>query len=197
MEYINDSFIQDEVIKDDASATNPFNIQDKFLLVIYQKIATIVESNNIKILDLQHNQNQEQYIFESNDEQSRVAIYYKDKDIISTINPMETNNLSNLIKAILEPLKNHILTVEEHSDFIFTEQFLEDFYLALKNKLSNQKIVIANIEHLNYMERYIFSRDNEIAIIDFYYNGKGQFKSPTPNNKSNSRQLIQDILGVV
>ena len=47
------------------------------------------------------------------------------------------------------------------------------------------------------MERYTFSRDNEIAIIDFYYNGKGQFKSPTPNNKSNSRQLIQDILGVV
>ena len=197
MEHINDSFTDNKPVKDNTSSSNPFNIKDIFLLAIYQKIATITESNNIKILDLQHNQNQEQYIFESNDEQSRVAIYYNDKDIITTINPMETNNLSNLIKAILEPFKNHLLTTEKHSNFTFTERFLEDFYLALANTLNNQKIIIANIEHLNYMERYTFTRDNEIAIIDFYYNGRGQFKSPTPNNKSNSRKLIQDVLGAI
>ena len=197
VEHINDSFTQSETVESNTSNSNQFNIKDKFLLTIYQKILTIIESNNIRILDLQHNQNQEQYTFESNNEHSRIAIYYNDKDIITTINPMEDNNLSYLLKSILEPLKNHLLTVEEHSDFSFTEQFLEDFYLSLKNTLSNQKIIIANIEHLNYMERYTFSRDNEIAIIDFYYNGKGQFKSPTPNNKSNSRQLIQDILGAI
>ena len=168
-----------------------------FYCTISQTKLPIEEFNNIKILDLQHNQNQEQYIFESNDEQSRVAIYYNDKDIITTINPMETNNLSNLIKAILEPFKNHLLTTEKHSNFTFTERFLEDFYLALANTLNNQKIIIANIEHLNYMERYTSTRDNEIAIIDFYYNGRGQFKSSTPNNKSNSRKLIQDVLGAI
>jgi len=197
MEHINDSFIQDKVIKHNTSATNPFKIQDKLLLAIYQKIAVIVESNHIKILDLQHKQNQEQYIFESNDEQSRVAIYYNARDIITTINPMETNNLSNLIKAILEPLKNHVLTIENHTEFIFNEKFLEEFYLSLKDKLGDKHITIANIEHLNYMERYSFSRGGEIAIIDFYYNGRGQFKSPTPNNKSNSKQLIQDVLGAI
>jgi tRNA A37 threonylcarbamoyladenosine biosynthesis protein TsaE len=182
-------------IKNYASINNTFNIQDKFLLAIYQKISIIVEENNIKILDIQHKQNQEQYIFESNGEQSRVAIYYTSKNIISTINPIETNNLSSLIKIILEPLKKHILTVEQHNNFTFNEQFLEDFYLVLKDKLSNIKINISNIEHLNYMERYTFSRKNEIAIIDFYYNEKGQFKSPTPNNKSNSQLLIKDIIG--
>lgn len=197
MEHINDSFIQDEAVENNTSATNPFNIQDKLLLAIYQKIAAIVESNNIKILDLQHNQNQEQYIFESNDEQSRVAIYYNARDIITTINPMEVNNLSNLLKAILEPLKNHVLTIENHTEFIFNENFLEDFYLSLKDKLGDKNITIANIEHLNYMERYSFSRNSEIAIIDFYYNGNGQFRAPTPNNRSNSRQLIQDVLGTI
>lgn len=197
MEHINDSFIQDEALENNTLKSNPFNIQDKFLLAIYQKIATIIESNNIKILDLQHNQNQEQYTFKSNNEQSRVAIYYNAKDIITTISPMETNNLSNLIKAILEPLKNHVLTIENHTDFIFTENFLEEFYLSIKDKLGDKNIIISNIEHLNYMERYNFSRNSEIAIIDFYYNRRGQFRSPTPNNKSNSRQLIQDVLEAI
>ncbi len=197
MEHINDSFIQDESIQNNTSNSNPFNIKDKFLLAIYQKIVTIVESNNIKILDLQHNQNQEQYIFESNDEQSKVAIYYNDKEIVTTINPMETNNLSNLIKAILEPLKNQMLIVEEHINFIFMEEFLEDFYLLLKDKLSDLKIKIANIEHINYRERYTFSRNNEIVIIDFIYNGKTQFTNQTINPKTNSRQLAQDILGAL
>jgi len=195
IEHINDSFVKNKPIKNYASINNTFNIQDKFLLAIYQKILIIVEENNIKILDIQHKQNQEQYIFESNGEQSRVAIYYTSKNIISTINPIETNNLSSLIKTILEPLKKHILIVEQHNNLTFSEQFLEDFYLVLKNKLSNIKINISNIEHLNYMERYTFSRKNEIAIIDFYYNRKGQFKSPTPNNKSNSQLLIKDIIG--
>ena len=195
IEHIQDSFTPTKLIQIDIQEDNPFNISNEFLLSIYQNVVTIAKAQNIKILDIQHNQNQEQYLFESNNEHSKVAIYYNAKDIVTTINPVENNNLSNLIKAILEPLKNHILTIGEHSDFSFTEQFLEDFYLSLKNILDNQKITIANIEHLNYMERYTFSRNNEIAIIDFYYNGKGQFTRTTPNNRSNSRELIQNILG--
>ena len=196
LEHINDSHIKDKS-NEKNTTNNNFNIQDKFLLAIYQKIQIIIEENNIKIIDIQHRQNQEQYTFESNAEQSRVAIYYSDKNVISTINPIETNNLSNLIKAILKPLIKHILIVEQLNDFTFSEQFLEDFYFTLKDKLDNKKITIANIEHLSYMERYTFSRNNEIAIIDFYYNGRGQFKSSKSNNKSNSKQLIQDILGAI
>lgn len=196
LEHISDTFTNNDLTTNNDTKDNEFNINDKFLLVIYQKIVSIVGKNDIKILDIQHNQNQEQYTFESNNEQSRFIIYYNAKDIITSINPIENNNLSNLLKVILEPLKKHILTVEKHTDFTFKEIFLEDFYLSLKDKLSDKKITIANIEHLAYMERYTFSRDKEIAIIDFYYNGKGQFKSPTPNNKSNSKSLIQDILGI-
>jgi ATP-dependent exoDNAse (exonuclease V) alpha subunit len=194
MEHIQSTQTEVTTTRIDTSNDNPFNIGDRFLQELYKKIAAIVNVNNIKILNLQHNQNQEQYTFESNNEQSRVIMYYNAQNIVTAINPIETNNLSNLLKAILEPLKNHILTVEGHTDFTFDENFLEDFYLTLKEKLNND-IIIANIEHLNYMERYTFSRKNEIAIIDFYYNEKGQFKSPTPNNKSNSQLLIKDIIG--
>jgi hypothetical protein len=195
-EHIQDTYSDNLPTKENTSNDNKFNIEDKFLLTIYQKIVSIIESNNISIVDIEHNQNQEKYTFESNNEQSRVTIYYNKQDIITTINPIETNNLSNLLKNILKPIKNHVLTVETHTNFTFNERFLEDFYLSLKNKLKN-RIIIANIEHLNYMERYSFSRDNEIAIIDFIYNGNGQFTRTVPNNRSNSRQLIQDILGII
>jgi hypothetical protein len=196
MEHIEDTFVTSQNQDENNFKNNPFNIEDKFLQELYKKIVGIVNINNIKILDLQHNQNQEQYTFESNNEHSRVIMYYNAQDIVTSINSIETNNLSNLLKAILEPLKNHIITVEKHTDFIFDEKFLEDFYLTLKEKLNND-IIIANIEHLNYMERYSFSRNEEIAIIDFTYNGRSQFTRTTPNNRSNSRQLIQDILGSI
>jgi len=194
MEHINDVSNNNVPIQNNTSCDNPFNIKDEFLLIIYQKILTIIELNSIEIIDLQHNQNQEQYLFESNNEKSRVIIYYNSKNIITTINPIESNILSSLLKSILDPLKNNILSLKEHVDFAFDDKFLEEFYLTIKDKLSERKIRIANIEHLNYMERYSFSRGGEIGIIDFYYNGKGKFKSPTPNNKSNSRKLIQDVL---
>jgi len=126
-EHMQDTFTNTTTINTNTLNDNPFNIEDKFLLEIYQKIVSILEVNNIKILDLQHNQNQEQYIFESNNEKSRVIIYYNAQDIITTINTIETNTLSNSLKAILEPLKNHLLIVEEHTNFTFNEKFLEEF----------------------------------------------------------------------
>jgi len=196
IEHIQDTFSNTKPVQNSTSIENPFNIEDKFLLAIYQKIASIIESNDIRILDLHHNQYQEQYTFESNDEQSKVTIYYNARNIITSITPNETNNLSNLLKVILEPFKSHILTVDEHSNFTFTEKFLEEFYLSLKDKFNDTQIKIVNIDHLNYMERYSFNRDEEIAIIDFTYNGRSQFARTTPNKQSNSRQLIQDILGI-
>jgi hypothetical protein len=47
------------------------------------------------------------------------------------------------------------------------------------------------------MERYSFIRSEEIAIIDFTYNGRSQFTNTTINPRTNSRQLAQNVLGVI
>ena len=193
-EHIKDTLDNNKVVINDGACDNLFNIEDNFLLSIYKKIKSITEENKIKIIGLQHNQNQEFYVFESNNEKSRITIYYNSKDVITSINCIETNNLSSLIMTLLEPLKNHVLFSEVHEEFIFDETFLEDFYLALKERLAIKQITILSIEHMNYRERYTFGRGEEIAIIDFIYDGKGKFNNTIPNKRSNSKQLIQDII---
>lgn len=195
MEHIKDTFKNNnEIAKNNDSSENSFNIEDEFLLLIYRTIKSVAEDHNIKILDLRHDLFQELYIFESNNEHSRVAIIYNSQNIVTSINAIETNSLSNLLKTLLDPLKNHLLGSAVHNEIIFDEIFLEDFYLSRKEKLEVNKIKITNIEHMQYRERYTFSRTNEIAIIDFTYNQQGQFTSNSLNSRSNSRQLIKDIL---
>lgn len=182
--------IQEEII----NTNNTFNIQDKFLLSIFENITQKIESHNINIIDIQHKQYQEIYTFESNNERARVGVFYNGKNMITTINPVDTSNLVLLLKLILEPLKKHLLTVETHTNFNFSEPFLEEFYSHIKEKVENIGVQISNIEHLSWMERYTFVRNKEIEIIDFYYNKKGQ---PTPSKLVNNSLLTNDILGAL
>lgn len=73
--------------------------------------------------------------------------------------------------------------------------FLEEIYKDIKEKVENLGIKISNIEHNQWMERYTFVRNKEIAVIDFSYNKRGQVTSINPNARSNSQLLIQNILG--
>jgi len=173
---------------------NRFQIQDKFLFSIFNEITLKIEPHNIQILDIQHNQNQERYTFESNNEKVRICIYYNNRNIITNISPIESNNLASLLILLLEPLKNHLLIVETDDNFIFTEIFLEDIYINIKEKIQSLGIEVSNIEHNQWMERYTFVRNKEIAVIDFSYNKKGQVKSINPNSRSNSQLLIKNIL---
>jgi len=195
IEHIENLPKNNEVIEKRKTIENSFNIQDKFLLTIFKEVNHKIESQNIKIVEILHNQYQEVYIFEANNEKTKIDFFYNAKNIITNITSREINTLSSLLKILLEPLKNHLLIAEIDDNFSFSESFLEDFYIQLNKKFDKLGIKISNIEHKQWMERYIFKRDNEIAVIDFFYNKKGQFKSPTPNNKSNSQLLIRDILG--
>ena len=102
--------------------------------------------------------------------------------------------MSKALGILLASLKGHLISTEIKDTFVFNEDFLEEFHLTLKDVLNASSISIANIEHNNWMERYTFTRENEIAVIDFYYNKKGQFKSPNPNSRSNSNHLVKDVL---
>ena len=196
MEHIGNQTTDPDITVETHDIGNPFNIKDPFLLIIYQKVSSLLSSHSIQIINVEHKQYQEQYIFQNENEKVTAAFYYNNKNIISNIQLLETNDLSSLLKDILEPIKNHVIGIveKEENTFIFSESFMENFYIELKHKVHNIDVEIKNVEHLAWMERYTFVRDSEIAIIDFYYNGKGQFKSPTPNNKSNSTILIQDII---
>ena len=82
-------------------------------------------------------------------------------------------------------------------EFIFNEDFLEDYYNAILKVMAENNIKITSIEHFNYLERYTFKHNNnEISIIDFYYNGKKQFTRSQPQNNS-SIELSKLILSLL
>ena len=173
---------------------NVFDFKDKFLLSIFQNVSAKIITDNIKIINILHNSYQEIYTFEKNNETCRASFSYNSKDIVTNISFVETNELSKALGILLSSIKGHLISTAIKDTFVFNEDFLEEFHLTLKDVLNASSISIANIEHNNWMERYTFTRENEIAVIDFYYNKKGQFKSPTPSSRSNSTQLVKSVL---
>lgn len=79
---------------------------------------------------------------------------------------------------------------ELEEQFPFTRSLFDDITLLF----DRSDIIVEDIEHQQYKERYTFTRNQEIAIIDFEYKMNGFFGRVMPiQNKTNSQVLISDI----
>ena len=78
------------------------------------------------------------------------------------------------------------------------QKHLEEFYNEIEKKLNGSNIIITNIEHNQYHEKYYFEQNDEFAISLFYYDGKKRFKKVVPEETtSNSLDLIKTIKGLL
>lgn len=120
--------------------------------------------------------------------------------------PKNTNNQDfySEIESLLSNLPNVFIKRNTSETILGRLEFEEDIeeklpftrnlFDDLNTLFENTEIIIFNLEHLEYKERYTFVRYQEEAIIDFEYNGKGFFGRVLPiKNKSNSLKLIADI----
>jgi hypothetical protein len=73
--------------------------------------------------------------------------------------------------------------------------FLIDFYKFITSKIQN-KITISEIEHKSWQEVYHFQNQDKQAIVQFYYNGKNQFKKPQfiSYNNDTFKKSVEDLL---
>ena len=95
----------------------------------------------------------------------------------------------NTVETVLSEL-NHIRETEETLPFL---QNLKEAFLS-----EDQKFQIAEIEHLNYRERYTFQKGPEKAVVDFEYNSDGFFGRVLPlPGKCNSPSLLENIKNTV
>jgi hypothetical protein len=167
---------------------------NKFLQTISTKVNDLIMPSGIEVIDIQHKQYSELYTFKRNNESTRIAVWYNIQNILTKIQPIETNDLSKFIVDTLATLVGHAIYTEKSKEFTFQEDFLEKYFNEIKNRLELMDIHISDIQHNPYMERYTFCKNDEIAIIDFNYNAKKQFTRIQPSNKSNSENLVQSIL---
>ena len=80
------------------------------------------------------------------------------------------------------------LNVEE--EFPFTRSLYDDLKILFKDT----NIIIDEIEHMQYKERYTFKRNNEEVTLDFEYKKNGFFGRIVPvQNKINSQLLLSNI----
>ena len=186
-----------EIAQSNTSSSNTvssgFNFQSDHQRQIYIKIKEILDKNNIEILQITHHQYQEQYTIALKNERCKVKICYNSKNKISSISAVESNSLANLVLNLLESAKNSI-SCSDNCDIGFSEDFLKEFYGLIKARLDTQKINIINLEHFNYMERYMLEKNGSTCVADFYYNAK---KSFTTSNFSGDIALVNLVKSVI
>jgi hypothetical protein len=156
---------------------------DPFRIKLFSEVQSSLIKHQYKIIEANAKPYREQYVFTLNDDFYRVDITYSGKNKITNIMLPEPSEVTNKVKEILMPLKGMVIFSDEPSteagidDNTFLEPFLSEFYQAVNKVLTSFEIIIHNIEHNDWFERYTFTRGNDRAAIDFYFNGKKQFGS--------------------
>ena len=94
------------------------------------------------------------------------------------------------VETILDKV---IFDATQDERFPFTRELFDD----LNEILSVTGIRIAELEHLQYRDRYTFCRGNEMAVYDVEYNLQGFFGRVIPlTAKCNSVNLLTDLEAV-
>ena len=122
--------------------------------------------------------------------------------LMPNLSPDNTFNL--LIDQVVKNLSNLLIRRNNNENFDnciefdseleeklpFTKSLFDDLVIIFKDKDIN----ITEIQHQNYKERYTFTRNNEIVVLDFEYDKNGFFGRVVPiKNSSNSQFLLSSI----
>ncbi|MBC8526273.1 MAG: AAA family ATPase [Candidatus Cloacimonetes bacterium] len=180
-----------------------FSFDDEFQKSLYLLILQLIDKLNIDIEDIRHKQFCEHYYFSNDSKRTLILLYYNNKNMVTKILANEDSDSSDsLIEELRFIINKEIIIKDENPEsinnslsFEFPAEFpfLNDLYENICSKIKKENIIISDIKHLQWRERYRFTNTNYKVIVDFIYNKKGEFKF-SPNAKdSNSKQLLEKI----
>jgi hypothetical protein len=182
----------------------PIPLQDHFI-----KVGDAVRKHYIEIVGWEKVGYEIRYSFRREQDKAVFRTYVNGqnefkKTFASMPNLSPNNDFNNTLIEILNYLPNVSIKrdiaetiisqiefeFELEEEFPFTRNLFDDLLLLLEEI----DILIDDIEHQHYKERYKFKRNSEKAVIDFEYKNNGFFGRVVPiQNQSNSNQLILDI----
>jgi len=200
----NNSIVNKSTINDLDSPLFGINPNDVFLVSLLRKVLDVIKIEDIEIVDIQHNKYQEAYYFSDSIDTVRFNIIYNGKMEISNIISQNKGDLSYKLDELLSCVL-HVRFIEKPESiskknigFQFSETFLEEFYEQVSIICKSRSIDVNKITSHEWMERYMFSQGDEIASIDFHYNGKKQFtKYHECRKESTSQKLINTLKEVL
>ncbi len=174
--------------------------QDGLPFSILMRVQSILATSGVEIEDIAHNQYQEAYFFRRGDVAARVNIAYNGRGKVAGVVASQKDPLSDELARLLEPLIGHqVLTVlEEEKVFTFGEPFLNEYHARLTSLALEHQISVADVAPRDYCQRYTFSRDSEVAVVDIFYTSKSVFTRCQPiSNRSTPGQLLHDVIDVL
>ncbi|MBU0487533.1 MAG: AAA family ATPase [Bacteroidetes bacterium] len=182
----------------------PIQIQDQFIRVL-----SATQNQNIDVVGWER-KNMEVFCLFKRKEETAALKTWINKDFAFNGKyqkvPSQTNS-EELFVEVDQILKNmpEVLVVRNTPETIFSKiefevEFEEQFpFLQCLNDdlyllLDKVGVSVEDVQHQKYHERYTFGRNQEKAVINFWYNDKGFFGTVDPlMNKTNSHQLLTDI----
>lgn len=186
----------------------PQSIQDHFLKLHY-----ILNKQYIDIVSWNKVGYEIRYGFQREDERTNIKFWVNGKNEFNTNFqelPAETyaHELFDVISQLIENIPpivftrvtvDTVLTKIEFDLQIEEEKpFLLSLFDILLDRTTKENIQIYEINHYDFRERYCFKKGNEIAAIDFEYNGDGFFGRVLPIEKyCNSNKLVEKIKQIV
>lgn len=181
----------------------PVQLQDHFI-----KVRHSVRGQYIEITGWQK-KNAEVFYFFKRERETAALKTWVNKDLVFNgryqpiVSATNSDSLVKAVESLVRTLPNvsikrntpeTILTKIEfdlqlEEKFPFTKNLFDDLTAAL----AGAGIVVDELEHQAYRERYTFKRGAETAVIDFEYNANGFFGRVVPLRKTNSTTLLHDI----
>lgn len=203
--------IEIELQEDHVNSLKRFNLQDTTASIQNHFLKTnyFVQKQYIDIVSWERVSYEIRYGFKRVNDIVVIKFWVNGKDEFKANFqklPAETNSdtLFEEVSSLLENTPKVVFT-RNTIDTILTQiefdvkieeemPFLVFLYEVLVAQLTKSNITIEEINHKSYRERYVFSRENEKAIIDFEYNGNGFFGRVLPlDNSCNSSLLIDEV----
>jgi hypothetical protein len=179
---------------------NFFDIPEtaSFLRSLLLGVQQLVSMQAIEVVDIIHNQYQEAYFFKRGGETARVNIGYNSKGKIVALDSPQLTELGSFVVSLLAPLKlNPNVSISENFSFesvSFSKDFLAEFHRRIVDASLQREIQISNVTEAQWSLRYTFTRQNEVAVYDVWFNGKSQFTRCAPVLPSCTKgALVRDV----
>lgn len=137
--------------------------------------------------------------FEHDGLHAHLDIVYNGKNIVTGIDTSAAGRIvqdPDSLRDELRPLIGTRLDEGERAPVTFPDDqpHLEEFYTAIRRKLEGTDIEIANVVHMQWMERYTFVQRRERVEVDFYYNARGRFRSVNVHGAGALAQRIRSLI---
>lgn len=171
-----------------------------FLSSLLLRIKELVEPHGVSVVNVCHQNYQEQYFFSVAGQEVRISVFYNGKGRVSNILDNTSSDMSAFVVSLLEALKGKPIVVNQGriNTFDFNEPFLQELHEELQRILTPHGVTIGDLQQKNYCQRYSFIKNSEVAVFDMYYNNKKQFNNTVAqSNLSTSTELLTEVAALL